>query len=156
LKKTLTIRTPEAGERTAPKSWGLTGERLERLKTRAREERRHPTEAELKLWDHLRGGQIGGLKFNRKAIVGSVLADFACPSRWIVVNLSNAAANAEVDSLQDRKLAETGIRVLRFGEADVLADPDRVVDAIKSEVNKPFDKRTAQREAAALFAAQED
>ena len=78
MKKTLSIRTPEAGERPAPKSWGLTGERLERLKTRAREERRHPTEGELKLWDHLRGGQIGGLKFNRKAIVGSVLVDFAC------------------------------------------------------------------------------
>jgi len=154
LKKTLTIRIGDDADRSAPKPWALTGDRLERLKTRARDERRTPTDAELQLWNRLSGGQVGGLKFTRKVIVGPVLATFACPSRWIVVNLTPADASAEVNALQDRKLTDAGLRVLRFDEADVLTDIETVLDAIKAEVNKPFDKKAAQRDAAAQISSQ--
>ncbi|MDE2404951.1 MAG: DUF559 domain-containing protein [Sphingomonadales bacterium] len=154
LKKTLSIRTGDTASPTQ-KSWGVTGDRLERLKQRARDERRKPTEAERLLWERIQGGQIGGLKFSRKQLVGSVLATFACPSRWVVIQISPADANAELDALQDRKLAETGIRVLRFAEAQVLEAMETVLDAIKTEVNKPFDKRAAQRGASAQFAREE-
>lgn len=150
-KKTLSIRTGDGAPHAAPKTWGVTGERLERLKERAREERRALTEAEALLWERLSGGKVGGLKFSRKALVGSVLVDFACPSRWLVVNISGADANPELDALQDRKLADTGIRVLRFAESAVLTDIEPAVDAIKTEVNKPFDKRAARHQAAAQF-----
>ena len=49
------------------------------------------------------------------------------------------------------KLTDVGVRVLRFAEADVLADLEIVVRAITAEVNKPFDKRAARRQAAPRF-----
>ncbi|MBU6266873.1 MAG: DUF559 domain-containing protein [Sphingomonadales bacterium] len=151
MKKTLSIRTGDEAGRAPQKSWGVTGDRLERLKQRARDERRKPTEAERLLWERLSGGRIGGLKFHRKQLVGSVLTTFACPSRWLVVNVSPADSNAEFDTLQDKRLTDTGIRVLRFAEATVLETLETVVDAIKTEANQPFDKRAAQRGAAAQF-----
>ena len=154
MKKTLSIRTGDDAGPAPQKSWGVTGERLERLKARARDERRKPTEAERLLWERISGGQIGGLKFHRKQLVGSVLTTFACPSRWIVINVSSTDTSEEFDALQDRRLADTGIRVLRFGERQVLDSMEAVVDAIKVEANKPFDKRAAQS-GSAQFAREE-
>ena len=102
--------------------------------------RREQTPAEAALWDKLSGARLGGMKFTRKAVVGSVIVDFACPSRWVVVSLSGDAANPEVDALQDRTLTEAGIRVLRFTDSEVLTDPDRVAKEIATLVNTPFDR----------------
>src|SRR3546814_9100871 len=66
-------------------------------------------------------------------------------SRWIVVQLSRADANPDLNELQDRKLVEVGIRVLRFTEEEVLAGIDAVMREINAELNVPFDKRSARR-----------
>lgn len=134
----LSLRSP--AETQGQASWSVSPERLERLKERARTLRRHLTPAEECLWQRLSGGKVGGLKFSRKAVVGSAIVDFACPSRWLVVALSGGGANAEVEALQDRKLAEVGIRVLRFTEAEALEDTDRVVHQIASVANQPFER----------------
>lgn len=126
-------------------TFALTGVRYEKLKERAREQRHHPSEAQAALWAELSGSKLGGVKFLRQAIVGSAIVDFACPSRWIAVLLSPEGANAEVATLQDAKLRQVGVRVLRFAESEVLSDTDGVVQAISVEVNRPFDKRAARR-----------
>ena len=142
MKKTLSIRTggdaplSRAPARAAPPS----ADRLARLKDRARVLRREPTEAENLLWDRLSGARLGGVKFTRKAVVGTTIVDFACPARWVVVSLSGAERNAEVESLQDRTLTDLGIRVLRFAEDDVLADADAVAAQIAVTVNTPFER----------------
>ncbi|HEY6868343.1 MAG TPA: DUF559 domain-containing protein [Novosphingobium sp.] len=139
-KRTLTIRAdaPSAGPNRD--AWTPSPERAERLKERARTLRRDPGPAEAALWERLSGSRLGGMKFTRKAVVGSVIVDFACPSRWVVVSLSGAAANPELDALQDRKLSEAGIRVLRFSDDEVLSDLDRVTKDIATLVNTPFDR----------------
>ena len=147
-RKTLGVSLSTAPKRGAA-NFALTGARLEKLKDRAREARRTPTPAQEALWAQLSGSRLGGVKFSRQTIVGSVIADFACPSRWIVLMISPEGASAEVDAIQDKKLTDIGIRVLRFAEAEVLEDVDAVVKAISVEVNKPFDKRAARRNAAA-------
>jgi len=134
----------------------LTGARYEKLKERARDQRRNPTPAQAALWVQLSGSKLGGVKFTRQFVLGSALVDFACPSRWIAVLISPEGANAEVDALQDKKLTDVGVRVLRFAEADVLEDISSVLKAISDEVNRPFDKRTARRNAGQLFAQAED
>ncbi len=145
-RKTLGVSTASAAK---PRSgFALTGARYDRLKERAREARRSPTPAQEALWVQINGSRLGGVKFQRQSIVGSAIVDFACPSRWIAVLLSPEGANAEVDALQDKKLTDVGVRVLRFAEAEVLEDIDAVVKAIGAEVNKPFDKRAARRNAA--------
>lgn len=144
-RKTLGISRAAEPKADVRASFAVTGPRLERLKERAREQRRHPTEAQKVLWAELSGSALGGVKFTRQAVVGSSIVDFACPSRWIVITLSPEGANPEVDALQDKKLADVGVRVLRFSEAEVLADVEKVAKAIIAEVNQPFDKRAARR-----------
>ena len=144
-RKTLGVSKVTAPKADARASFNVTGARLETLKERAREQRRHPNEAQTALWTELSGSKLGGVKFTRQTVVGSAIVDFACPSRWIVVSLSPEGANPEVEALQDRKLADVGIRVLRFSEAEVLADAGQVVRAINAAVNQPFDKRAARR-----------
>jgi len=151
-RKTLGLSTASAGKRDAKAGFALTGARLDKLKERARDARRSPTEAQKALWAQLTGSRLGGVKFSRMTIVGSVIVDFAAPSRWIAVLISPEGASAEVDALQDKKLTAVGIRVLRFPEAQVLEDIDSVVKTILTEVNRPFDKRSARRNAAQLFA----
>lgn len=144
-RKTLGVNTATAPKADAREGFALTGARLDKLKERARELRRNPSEAHQALWAQLSEARAGGVKFTRHAVVGSVIADFACPSRWIVVQISPEGMNAEVATLQDRKLSDVGIRVLRFDEARVMEDISGVVAAIADAVNQPFDKRAARR-----------
>ncbi|MBT0668907.1 DUF559 domain-containing protein [Novosphingobium profundi] len=145
-RKTLGVSRADTGIRgDARQGFVLTGARYEKLKERAREQRHHPSEAQALLWEELRGSKLGGVKFIRQAIVGSAIVDFACPARWIAVQITPEGANAEVATLQDGKLIQVGVRLLRFAEADVLGDTAGVVQAITAEVNKPFDKRAARR-----------
>ena len=48
-------------------------------------------------------------------------------------------------ALSDRKLTDVGVRVMRFADAEVLADTDAVVKAIKDELQKPFEKPQIER-----------
>lgn len=148
-RKTLGVSRSAPAKSDARAGFAVTGARLEKLKERAREMRRNPSEAQKALWEQLADSRIGGVKFTRQAVVGSAVVDFACPSRWIVVQINPADANAEVLSLQDKKLTDVGLRVLRFSEQQVLAEMASVTEAIGAEVDKPFDKRAARRGVAA-------
>ncbi|CDO36641.1 endonuclease domain-containing protein [Novosphingobium sp. KN65.2] len=143
-RKTLGVSRSAPASKPDVSTFNVTGARLERLKERARDQRRNPTEAQQALWAELSGSKLGGVKFTRQAVVGSTVVDFACPSRWIVISISTADANPEVETLQDRKLSDVGIRVLRFTEEAVLDDRESVMKTIVSETNKPFDKRSAR------------
>ena len=136
MKKTLSIRA--GGETLAPAR--PSAERLARLKDHARDLRREPTEAELLLWEKLKDSRLGGLKFARKAVVGTAIVDFACAARWVVISITQPEDSAEIAALQDGKLAETGIRVLRFTAAEVTEELDRVVRDIVTTVNIPFER----------------
>ena len=119
-RRKLSLRGPAAREDSPPRqSWNVSETRRERLKEMARAMRRNPSDAETALWARLSGQKVGGFKFHRQVVVGSTIVDFACPARWLVVEISGEA-NAEVAAIQDRKLTDVGIRVLRFGEAQVL------------------------------------
>src|ERR1700739_368354 len=43
---------------------------------KSRELRKNPTDAECKLWRHLRSRQVGGYKFRRQYVLGSYIVDF--------------------------------------------------------------------------------
>jgi len=143
-RKTLGVSLSDTPRGDPKAGFAATGVRLEKLKERARDQRRSPTPAQAALWAQLDSSRLGGFKFNRQAIVGSTLVDFACPSRWLVVAISPEGASAEVDALQDKKLTDVGVRVLRFPEAQVLEDIDAVAKAIGIELNKPFSKPGAR------------
>ncbi|MEO6153594.1 MAG: DUF559 domain-containing protein [Croceibacterium sp.] len=140
-RRTLSLRV--SAERTTPAprlAWNVSETRRERLKEMARAKRRNPTDAEKALWAGLAGQKLAGLKFHRQVVVGSTIVDFACPARWLVVEIDDGT-NREVAAIQDKKLTEVGIRVLRFPAADLLTDTAAAVSAIAEELKKPFDRR---------------
>lgn len=126
------------GDKT--RAWTVSPARAEQLKQRARDMRRNPTPAQKALWQRLKDKQCG-FTFNREVVMGSAIVDFACKTRWLVVETGgDGESEATLAALSDRKLTDVGVRVLRFADDAVLADTDAVVKAIKDELQKPFEK----------------
>lgn len=92
------------------------------------------SEAELLLWERLRRGQLG-VPFQCRVPVGPYLVDFLCRQRQLVVELEaeGFAASAE-DRERDRWLADHGFRLRRFGEREVLWQPEAVMAALWRDV----------------------
>jgi very-short-patch-repair endonuclease len=101
---------------------------------RARQLRRDATPAERRLWRGLRDRLLGGHKFVRQEPIGPYVADFVCRARKLVVELDGATHSTEAEIAHDARrtafLARGGYRVLRFTNAEVHEQPDRVLDAI--------------------------
>ncbi len=104
------------------------------LPTRSRENARSlraiQTDAERKLWQCLRGGQLDGLKFRRQHPIPPYVTDFHCDALKLVIELDGSQHNPEVDASRTRYLESQGLTVLRFWDNDVLMHPDTVVEAI--------------------------
>jgi very-short-patch-repair endonuclease len=131
------------GDRT--RAWTVSPARAEQLKQRARDMRRNPTAAQMALWERLKDKQCG-FTFNREVVMGSAIVDFACKTRWLVVETGgDSESETTLAALSDRKLTDVGVRVLRFADDAVLADIDAVVKAIKDELQKPFEKPRVER-----------
>ncbi len=131
-----------AGERDRSRSdqgEGLhgRGRTPEQLLTRSRELRTHPTEAEARLWERLRGARLNGLRFRRQVPLGSYIVDFLCPAAKLVVELdgSQHVDQQAYDARRTSFLEGEGYRVLRVWNNDVLARPDAVLEAILAAVS---------------------
>jgi len=95
---------------------------------RARGLRTQPTDAEMRLWKYLRQRQIKGFHFRKQCPVGPYIADFACLSAKLIIELDGGQhANSATDSVRDAWFAAHGYRTLRFWNTDVLANTDGVI-----------------------------
>jgi very-short-patch-repair endonuclease len=92
--------------------------------TRARRLRREDTEAEARLWGSLRDRRLGGWKWRRQVQRGPYIVDFLCVEAGFVVELdgSQHADNVAYDERRTAYLEGSGLRVLRFWNADVLTN----------------------------------
>jgi len=102
------------------------------LQTRARAMRREPTFAEKALWKVLPDReQVAGLRFRRQVAMGPYIADFACFSPRLIIELDGAAHwNPEYDAARDQWFQAQGFTVLRFPNDDAIARPSLIVEAI--------------------------
>jgi very-short-patch-repair endonuclease len=82
--------------------------------------RHQPTPSEAKLWEALRGGQLG-VQFKRQVRIGGFIVDFLAPAVKLVVEVDGCShrGRAAADARRDRKLARLGYRVVRL-PADAL------------------------------------
>ena len=102
---------------------------------RARTLRRKFTDAEQKLWNHLRGRQIGGEKFRRQQPLGRYVVDFVCLERKQIVEVDGGQhAAPEYDRERTLWLESEGFRVIRFWNNEVLVDIGIVLDAVYKEL----------------------
>ena len=85
------------------------------LEERAHSMRHQPTESEAKLWEALRGGQLG-VHFKRQVRIGRFIADFVAPAVKVVVEVDGGShrGRGAPDARRDRNLARLGYRVLRI------------------------------------------
>lgn len=92
--------------------------------------RREMTEAERKLWQHLRGRQLDGFKFRRQHPVPPYIADFCCIERKLIVELDGSQHNEHKDAARTRFLESQGWKVVRFWDNEALVHTEAVIEAI--------------------------
>ena len=109
------------------------------LKERARGMRHEATPAEEKLWQSLRGGQLGA-KFRRQHSINRYIVDFVCLSHKLIVELDGAGHlepdQADYDRGRSALLIELGYQVLRFSNEQALNQTENTLAAIKSKLQK--------------------
>jgi very-short-patch-repair endonuclease len=90
------------------------------------------TDAERRLWRHLRLCQLDGCKFRRQAPIGDYIVDFVCFEKRLVVELDGGqhTVQREYDAERTRWPSERGLRVLRFWNHEVFEDLEPVLEAI--------------------------
>ena len=104
------------------------------LKERSQQLRKGMTEAERKLWIHLRVKNVKGYRFYRQKPLGGYIADFYCPKAKLVIEVDGGqhleAEHREYDRIRDEYLSGLGLTTLRFLNSDVLTNIDGVLDSI--------------------------
>jgi very-short-patch-repair endonuclease len=98
------------------------------------------TDAERKLWRHLRRLHVGDSHFRRQATIGPYFADFACHERRMVIEV-DGGGHAEhdrmiADAARTKFMESRGYRVLRFWNNDVLNDIEAVMLVIHEALEK--------------------
>ena len=118
----------------APRRWAIRDRSIMPPQRRlARTMRAAPTEAERKLWWHLRHRlRKPGSHFRRQVQIGRYIADFVYHESKIVIEVDGGQHGAQVDRDAERTrfFEEEGYRVLRFWNNDVLMNTDAVLEAI--------------------------
>jgi very-short-patch-repair endonuclease len=107
----------------------------DRQRARAKRLREAMTPAETLLWRYIKAHRIDGLGFRRQVPIGRYIVDFVCFSKSIIVELDGSSHDDEIsqtkDSTRDAFLRSDGFTVLRFQNADVMANLQGVVDVIR-------------------------
>ena len=113
--------------------WGEIKHRYSReTLERSRSLRQDQTDAEGLLWLHLRNKQLDGYKFRRQQPIGPYIADFACLSRNLLIELDGGqhVEGRAYDEKRDAFLQEQGYRVLRFWNHEVFQNCIGVLERI--------------------------
>ncbi len=106
---------------------------------RARELRKSPTWAELRLWEALRRRRLGA-KFRRQHPVGRFFADFASLTPRLVVEVDGATHDFESPgrrSQRDAYLRAKGFAVLHFTDEVIYEELEGVVVVIRRTLADP-------------------
>jgi len=98
--------------------------------------RTHQTEAEQRLWYHLRAHRFMGLKFKRQKPMGYYIVDFVCMERRLIIEIDGGqhAEQVEYDQHRDAWLRSQGYAVLRFWNNEVMQQLDGVLEQIRCTI----------------------
>ncbi len=99
------------------------------------------TDAEKKLWRHLKRIPLGTSHFRRQAMVGPFYADFASHEHRLIIEV-DGGQHGQVDVIasdaqRTRFFEANGYRVPRFWNSGVLSNIDGVLTAIADALAAP-------------------
>ena len=109
----------------------LAGKRLTSL---SRNLRNNPTEAEKRLWSHLRAGRMG-VRFTRQHQIGDFIIDFACRSLRLAIECDGGQhSDSATDAARTEIIEAHGYRVIRFWNHEILENTEGVIKLIEDEI----------------------
>jgi very-short-patch-repair endonuclease len=114
----------------------VTGQKVTKEKLeRAKELRREMTPAEKILWNELRANKLG-VHFRRQQVIQGFIVDFYCHRAALVVEVDGDVHDLQQDEDERREkaLSALGLRIVRFGNDEVVRDVSAVVGKIKELV----------------------
>ena len=101
----------------------------------ARSLRRNQTDAEKKLWYHLRDRRLDGWKFRRQHSVGPYVLDLYCADAKLVIEVDGGQHDYDEHRNHDEKrtayLISQGLNVMRFWNNEVMENTVGVLEAIR-------------------------
>ena len=102
------------------------------MKKLARGLRKNQTDAEKRLWSHLRNRQLSGCKFRRQHEIGNYIVDFICLEKKLIIELDGGqhANQIRYDSQRTTILESLGYTVIRFWDNEVLTKTQNILEAI--------------------------
>jgi very-short-patch-repair endonuclease len=111
-----------------------------KMQRRAGELRKNQTEAEAKLWSHLRAHRMAEVQFRRQHAIGNYVVDFCSPRRKLIIELdgSQHLDQADYDATRTEYLQERGYRVLRFWNHDITKNMEDVLNVIWHEIKSSW------------------
>ena len=91
------------------------------------------TEAEQRLWYHLRAHRFLGLKFKRQKPMGRYIVDFVCLEQRLIIEIDGGQHSEQLhyDQHRDAWLRSQGYTVLRFWNTDVMQQLESVLEQIR-------------------------
>lgn len=91
------------------------------------------TDAEQRLWYHLRAHRFMDRKFKRQKPIGRYVVDFVCLEEKLIIELDGGqhADNIEYDQERDAWLRGEGYTVLRFWNNQLMENMDGVLEQIR-------------------------
>ena len=107
-----------------------------KLKPEGRRMRWTPTPAEDALWQVLRKRKLG-VRFRRQHAIDRFIADFVCLPAKLIVEVDGEMHDAQSgrDEQRDGILEAAGYEVVRFKNAEVFGDLERVLAEIAKRLN---------------------
>jgi very-short-patch-repair endonuclease len=102
---------------------------------KARQLRRKETDAERRLWMHLRRHQLG-VQFRRQHTIGPYIVDFCCVDRMLIVELDGGQHEDQraQDAGRTHWLARQSFRVLHFSDREALVQTEAVLTDIQNRL----------------------
>jgi len=110
----------------------VTKEKLER----AKELRREMTPAEKLLWQEVRAKKLG-VHFRRQQVIAGFIVDFYCHKAALVIEVDGDIHDLQQDedARREKALHELGLRIVRFGNDEVVRKLSTVVGRIRELVS---------------------
>jgi very-short-patch-repair endonuclease len=109
------------------------------MTARAKKLRHNSTEAETRLWQALRRGQLNDLHFRRQHPIGPFTLDFCCPSLRLAIELDggqHAEQRRQADERRTHFLAAKNIAVVRYWNNDIFGNLRGVLEDLVGVVGK--------------------
>ncbi len=106
------------------------------LKPLAQKLRQAGNLSEVLLWNELKQDKLG-YRFLRQRPIKKYIVDFYCHSLNLAIEIDGVASHdnkIEEDEARQKLLESSGVRIVRFRDADVRYNLDAVVESIKSEI----------------------